>query len=42
MCGLSENKGHLYLELIQKTLQFNKYYEGGPVKAPKQQKSFWS
>ena len=28
-------------ESIQKTLQFNKYCKGSPVKALKQQKSFW-
>ena len=28
-------------EINTKTLQFNKYCKGGPVKASKQQKSFW-
>ena len=31
----------LWFVINTKTLQFNKYCKGGPVKASKQQKSFW-
>ena len=33
--------GIIYVKINTKTLQFNKYCKGLPVKASKQQKSFW-